>query len=86
MSKRIKSGLITLISVFGAVLVSPQWVDFSKFASDKLSDWGIPVAVIALLGVFLSEIWKQILNWHIMQKINKSGLANTGADYNNELY
>lgn len=86
MKKRIKSGLITLVSVFGAVLVSPQWVDFSKFASDKLSDWGVPLAVIALLGVFLSEIWKQILNWHIMQKLNKTGLVGASPDYNNELY
>lgn len=86
MSKRIKSGLITLVSVLGVVVLSPQFVDFSKFASDKLSEWGIPVAVIGVLGVFVSELWKQILNWRIQQRLSDTGLAGSSADYNNELY
>jgi hypothetical protein len=86
MKKRIKSGLITLVSILGVVMVSPQFIDFTKFASDKLSEWGVPVAVIGLLGVFLSEIWKQILNWRITSKLEKEGLAGSSADYSNELY
>ena len=84
--KRIKSGLITLVSVLGVVVLSPQFVDFSKFASDKLGEWGVPVAVIGVLGVFVSELWKQILNWRIQHKLGESGLAGSSADYNNELY
>lgn len=85
MSKRLKSGLITLVSLFGAIVVTPQWVDFTKFASDKLSDYGIPVAVIGLLTVVLSEIWKQIINWRIL---NNRGVTVGGTfnDYQNELY
>lgn len=86
MSKRIKSGLITLVSIFGAVMVTPQFVDFTKFTSDKLSEWGVPVAVVGVLGVFLSELWKQILNWHMMKKLEKTGLSGSSPDYNNELY
>lgn len=86
MSKRIKSGLITLVSIFGAVMVTPQFVDFTKFTSDKLSEWGVPVAVIGVLGVFLSEVWKQILNWYTLKKLEKTGLAGSPADYKNELY
>ena len=84
MSKRIKSFLITLISVLGVVVMSPQFVDFSKFASDKLSDWGIPVAIIGVAGVLLSEIWKQILNWRILSR--NDSLAGGFSDYKNELY
>ncbi len=86
MSKRIKSGLITLVSIFGAVMMSPEFVDFTKFTSDKLTDWGVPVAVIGVMGVLLSEIWKQVLNWHTMRKLEKSGLSGSSPDYNNELY
>ena len=86
MSKRIKSGLITLVSIFGAVILTPQWMDFSKFASDKLADMGLPIAVIGLTGVVFSEVWKQILNWQIMNKLEKTGLSGSSPDYNNELY
>lgn len=86
MKKRLKSGLITFVSIFAVVVVSPQWVDFTKFASDKLSEWGIPMAIIGVLGVFLSEVIKQILNWQIMKKLDKTGLVGASPDYNNELY
>jgi len=84
MKKRIKSGLITLISILGVVVVSPQFVDFSKFASEKLSDWGVPVVVVGVAGVLLSEVWKQILNWRMLSK--NDSLAGGFSDYSNELY
>ncbi len=71
MSKRIKSGLITAVSMFGTALVAaiatPQWSSFVVYAHDKAVGWGVPAVVIALLGVIVSEIWKQILNKRTMK-------------------
>jgi len=86
LSKRIKSGLITLVSVLSVVLVSPEWVSFTEFANDGLVEMGIPLAIIGLAGVVISEIWKHILNWYMINKLEKTSSAGSLTDYKIDLY
>jgi len=93
MKKRIKSFLITATSLLGtaffAVVLTPEWATFLQFAKDKLADWGIPAVILGLIGVFLSEVWKEILNMKIKANAVKEGIASSAdsfTDVPNELY
>lgn len=69
--KRIKSYLIDIVSIFGvaaiATIASPAWSNFVVFANDKLLSMGVPAVVIVLIGKFVSEVWKDILNQRSLQ-------------------
>ncbi len=88
MKKRIKSFLITASSILGtaflAVVMTPEWASFLTFAKDKAMGWGIPAVVVALIGVLVSEVWKQILNKITINKAINSGRASLSNS--NELY
>jgi hypothetical protein len=75
MSKRIKSFFITLSSLVGTALLTvvatPQWADFVTWANAKAAGYGIPLVVVALVGVVISEIWKAILNKHTLMKADE---------------
>ncbi len=79
MKKRIKSFLITVSSLIGTallvVVLSPEWASFVQFANEKLVSWGVPTVLVALLGVFISEVWKQVLNWRTISKSQNLDLA-----------
>jgi len=81
MSKRLKSGFITLVSIVAVVITTPAWADFVTFANTKLLGWGIPAVVTTLLAVFISELWKYLLNKHTLSKMGK-----IGSRVENELY
>lgn len=92
MRKRIKSFLITASSLVGtaflSVVLTPEWASFLGFANDKLLGWGIPAGVVALVGVLVSEVWKQILNKNIIASAIKEGVASSSASFDEipELY
>lgn len=67
-NKRIKSGLITLVSIIAAVITTPAWSGFVEFANSKLYGFGIPTVVTALLAVVISELWKHIINISILKE------------------
>ena len=79
MSKRIKSFLITATSILGtafvAITVTPEWVNFVTFVNDKATSLGVPAVVIALVGVFIAEVWKSILNARALKKAESMGVA-----------
>lgn len=87
MSKRTKSFLITATSLLGtavfAVTLTPEWVTFVTYANDKLLGFGIPAAIVGLLGVFISEVWKAILNKRTIAKAESLGYS---AARNLDLY
>jgi len=91
-AKRIKSFLITLgsmaITAFSVIVFTPQWADFVAWAhgafNSVLAGWGVPAAVFILIGAFIAEIWKQILNKIIA---NREGFHSTlGASRELDLY
>lgn len=86
--KRIKSFLITISSVlltaFIALTLTSEWAELVLFVNDKLVGLGIPVVVISAIGVFVSEVWKQILNNRTIKQ--KGDFASGFTDYHNELY
>lgn len=90
--KRVKSFLITATSILGtaffAVTFMPEWGAFLQLVHDKLASLGIPMAVLAVVGVFISEVWKQILNYRTLAKAEKDGMMGISGfrDVNNELY
>lgn len=93
MNKRIKSFLITASSIVGtaflAVVFTPEWASFLHFANEKALGWGVPAVVVALVGVLVSEIWKQILNKITISNAVKEGIARSGdafTDVDNDLY
>lgn len=90
MNKRIKSFLITASSILGtavlAVVLTPEWATFVQFANDKLAGWGIPAAVVALIGVLVSEIWKAILNKRMASKEGFSSVASARMSAAPDLY
>lgn len=83
MSKRIKSFLITASSLLGtallAVVLTPEWATFVQFANDKLVGWGIPAVIVALIGVFVSELWKAFLNKRMASKQGFTSVANAAS-------
>lgn len=90
MQKRIKSFLITVSSILGtallAVVLTPEWATFVQFTNAKLSGWGIPAAVIALIGVLVSEVWKSILNKRMASKEGFSSVASARMSTAPDLY
>lgn len=80
MTKRIKSGLITLVSLFAVVVTTPQWADFVHFSNDKFASWGIPTAIVGLVTVFVSELWKHILNMKMIAKAREIGQGTNTLD------
>lgn len=92
MNKRIKSFLITASSIFTTAFIAatftPEWANFLLFANDKLLGLGVPAVVIGVLGVLVSEVWKQLLNNHTISKATKNTLAGKKSfvDTKNELY
>ncbi len=92
MKKRLKSFFITAASLAGtaffAVVLTPEFSSFLAYARETVSSWGVPSVVIALVGVFVSELWKQYLNYRIVKKMGRDGFAGSRpvADYDNELY
>lgn len=88
-SKRVKSFLITLLSLCGtalvAVIATPEWnaylVEVKAFATTQL---GLSGAAVAVIGLFISELWKNILNKRIAaaQGYNRVPTAGVnGAEY-----
>ena len=93
MKKRLKSFAITFtslfITVFASVALSPEWKTFLAYANSKLTEMGLSPVVVALMGVIVSEVWKQVLNNRTIEKAKRTGGARLGgsfADYNNEMY
>lgn len=76
MDKRIKSFLITAVSIFGTafttLIFTPQWSDFVNWlgvtSSTYASAHHIPTAIVLVVGVLVAEIWKQILNSYIIRQ------------------
>ena len=83
MSKRLKSGLITLSSIIIAVVSTPAWADFVQFANTKLLGWGIPAVVTALLAVAVNEVWRHLINQNILK--NQIGKV-SGLKVRSDLY
>lgn len=80
MSKRIKSALITLTSLFAAVIITPQWAEFVTYVNGTLVHKGWSVAVIGLLTVIISEGWKAILNAQMIAKAREIGAGTSTVD------
>lgn len=74
-------------TAFFAIVLTPEWAAFLQAAKDKLAEWGVPMVVLAVIGVFISELWKQILNYRIISKAREESFS-TGAfeDVTNQLY
>jgi len=89
MKKRIKSFLITSFSLLGtaffAVIFTPEFSAFLQLARETLASWGVPVVVIGLIGVFISELWKQILNNRTIKSRGMT-VGSSYNDYENRLY
>ncbi len=72
-NKRLKSGLITLVSLIAAVIVTPQWAEFVAYVNGQLVYRGWSLAVIGLVTVIISEGWKKVLNDKMIAKANEIG-------------
>ena len=88
-SKRVKSFLISFLSLCATALVAivatPEWnaylVEVKSFATSQL---GLSGALVAVIGLFISELWKNILNKKIAaaQGYNRVPTAGVrGAEY-----
>lgn len=87
MSKRLKSGLITLGSIIIAVVSTPAWADFVQFANTKLLGWGIPAVVTTLLAVLINEIWRYLINQSILKgEDTKMGIKSASRGIRTDLY
>jgi len=88
-SKRLKSFFITASSLLGtallAIVLTPEFSNFLQLARETLASWGIPTVIIALIGVFISELWKAILNARTIAKQSEVA-GDSFRDYKNELY
>lgn len=66
MSKRIKSFLMTLGSIaataFIGVVLTPEWGGFLTWIHEQAAAFGVPAAIVAVVGVFISELWKEFIN------------------------
>ena len=84
MQKRIKSFLITASSLIGtsfvAILTTPEWANFVLFTNNKLIALGVPTVIVSVIGVFISEVWKGILNKKILEK--QTLIAGSAEDVN----
>lgn len=77
-SKRIKSFLISLVSVLGTafatLIFTPQWADFISWlgvtGNNFAASHGIPTAIVLVVGFFIAEVWKQLINQYILNKHN----------------
>jgi len=91
-SKRVKSFLITFVSILGtafaSLVFSPQWSDFVAWldvtGTDFATNHGIPNALVLVIGLFISEIWRQIINKYILEK--RSVVGNSRHDAEHDLY
>lgn len=87
-SKRIKSFLITVSSLvataFIAVVATPEWSAFLVEVKAFASHLGLSAATVAVVGVFISEMWKNYLNKRIASKAGYSRVA--GAAQSEDLY
>ena len=90
MKKRFKSFLITASSLAGtaflSVVLTPEWATFLHFAKNTAIGWGVPAIIVTLVGVFVSEIWKQILNNQTISKAKGGFAGGSFEDYENKLY
>lgn len=88
--KRFKSFLITASSILTtailATVLTPEWAAFLTLVKEKFTEWGVPLVVIALIGVLVSEIWKGVLNRLTIRKYENIGAGSNFADRGNELY
>lgn len=83
-TKRIKSFLISLSSVFAtafiAVVVTPQWAVFTGDVSNWLGQIGIPASLITVVGLLIAEAWKQYLNSRAINQASMLGSGTRGLD------
>lgn len=87
-AKRVKSFLISFASLcmtaFIAIIATPEWnaylVEVKAFATSQL---GLSAATVTILGLFISEVWKNILNKRIAKAAGYSRVATAvrDADY-----
>lgn len=84
MEKRLKSGLITLVSILGTAFVavssSTQMHNFVIYVQDRAVNLGVPAVVIALIGVIVAEAWKAWLNSRTIAKASQFGSGTRGLD------
>jgi hypothetical protein len=89
--KRVKSFFISLgsfaIASLSALVLTPQFTDFMNWvgasANAKLLGWGIPAVAVIVIGKFIDEIWRSILNKYIIaQRGYTSMRAARRAGYN----
>lgn len=92
-AKRIKSFFISLgsfaIASLSALVLTPEWADFLTWAGATgeaaLLGWGVPAVIVIIIGKFIDEIWRQILNNHIIKE-NGGDLKSVSAYRSAELY
>lgn len=74
------SGLITFVSLFASVITTSQWADFVQYSNGKLVAWGVPLAIIGLVTVIISELWKQVLNAKMIAEAQAVGKGTAELD------
>lgn len=83
-TKRIKSFLISLSSVAFTALVAvtftPEWAGLVSDAGNYLASIGVPASAIAVIGLFIAEVWKAILNARTIAKARGIGAGSAGLD------
>lgn len=86
-AKRIKSFFITLFSLvitaFIAVVATPEWSAFLVEVKAWAGSLGLSAASVAVIGVFVAEIWKNWLNKRMAKAAGYNKVAaasNMGVD------
>lgn len=93
MSKRIKSFLMTLASIavasLGVIIFTPEFsnaVSWIAHTSEMtLLGWGVPGVIVIVLGKFVDEVWRNLLNKHIA-KTNGYGKIGSAQGAGPDLY
>lgn len=78
MSKRIQSFLISagtlFVGAFLVVVVTPEWGQFLVWLKASAANLGVPAAIIGVVGVFLGEIVRALINsWKINARARQYG-------------
>lgn len=92
MEKRIKSFLITASSIFmtafATLIFTPEWADFVDWLASATHNvaagHGVPTTLVIVIGLLVSEVWKQLVNMYILNKRGVSVSSYSGI--NSDLY
>lgn len=58
------------VTAFFALVLTPEWAGLVTDLTAWLQHIGVPASVIAVVGVLISEIWKQVLNNRKLERVD----------------